>query len=548
MLRRYIAPVPLNSLAKHGTSLESTPARSLSAPLQAFLEHIARPRPTRAPDEPVIHVSSVLSGAASFYERLRYSIDYREAHLLRRHAFERILRRRLEITGAREELGKLFLVELVQAGYLKNDDVPEAIIPRVDRVLARYDAVLEDVENAPVRDKDGLKDWFLGLASAELEELLVPSPEDEAMVNLMTTVIEHDRPLAAWKLDEDLEATLIYIAAYRALFAFDPPTLHFLLLTRRLPSWGEDGAARVPLATLLKHHQAIARALQHPAGERLWRALKSRAIVFHGLSDVVKNAGDDPSALLSSPDRLRAEFEAVCKGYYQGARRRLYGSAGRAVIYVLLTKMIIAIGIEAPIERFLLGGVHEVPLMINLLFPPVLLAVVALVTRIPGETNTKQALGFLESIVWGGDRRVFPEVRRVRRSAAAATGLGAVYGFTFFLTFGLIAYGLLQIQFTFISITLFLFFLSVVSFFALRIRQPVRDLYVVRPRDNVFTLLIDFFSLPILRVGRWISTTSARFNVFLFFFDYFLEAPIKAVLLVSEDVLGFFREKRDDIV
>ena len=518
---------------------------------RTFLDRFVAPSGLGAKkEEAVIHVSNVLSGAATFYERLRYSIDYRETHLLRRHAFERILRRRLENTGLTEEMANLFVVELVQAGYLKNDAVPEAVVPVVNDIIKKYAAIIATISKSPVRDKEKLEDWFLGVASAELEQFLVPSHGDKALVELMTTVVERDQPLAPWRLAKELENTLTFIAAYRALFAFDPATLHHLLLLRRLPNWHEVKASEIfdIFPELLEHHRAISTALQHPAGERLWRILKSRAMVFHALFDITKKHGDNPNAVLSDPARLANEVEEVCRGYYRGSRRRLYSSAARATLYIFITKIVVAIGLEAPLERLLFGEIRPIPLAINLIFPPVLLIGLAVLTRFPGETNTKACLDFLSVILWGGDRRIVPEVRITRRSLAAETGLGVFYILTFFLIFGFIAYGLMRIDFTWISVALFLFFLSVVSFFAVRIRQPVRDLYVLRNRDNIFGILINFLSLPILKVGRWISMTSARFNVFLFFFDYFLEAPIKAVLLASEDVLGFFREKREDIV
>src|SRR3989344_5637496 len=48
-----------------------------------------------APGEQMIEVSSIIAKAASFYEKLRYLVDYREEHTIRRAALERILKRRV---------------------------------------------------------------------------------------------------------------------------------------------------------------------------------------------------------------------------------------------------------------------------------------------------------------------------------------------------------------------------------------------------------------------------------------------------------------------
>ncbi len=542
--------MPLSSLIRPSSpEQQSNQDRALSDPVLRFLRSVRESRTHVAKDEAVIHVSSAISGAAIFYERLRYSVDYREEHLLRRHALERILRRRFELSHTVEAVARPFLVELIHAQYLPNDTVPESAVGRVQAILDRYAAVLRAIERAPLRDKEALKDWCLGLASAELEDYLVPAPEEAALVELMTAVVDRDQPLAAWQLPPELERTLTFIAAYRALYAFDPPTLHHLLLRRNFPVWETSAAEAVPglLGSLLDQHREMNIALRHPAGEKLWRTLKSRAIVFHSLSAIVKKHPDNAADVLSDEEAMTQEVGEVCNGYYRAARRRLYGSAMRSTFYILLTKVVIALVIEAPLEQAIYHQVQSLPLMINLAFPAALMITLTAATRLPGTANTKQVVLYLKTILYGSDRRVFPELS-VARISRTMSGLSIVYVLTFVLTFGLILMGLLNIGFTIVSALLFLFFLSVVSFFALRVRQPVRDLFVVRPRDNMFTLLIDFFSLPILQVGRWISLTSSRFNVFLFLFDYFLEAPFKAFLLLTEDVLGFFREKREDIL
>ena len=148
--------------------------------------------------------------------------------------------------------------------------------------------------------------------------------------------------------------------------------------------------------------------------------------------------------------------------------------------------------------------------------------------------------------MYGGDRRVFPKVKPPASASAVSTSAFFIfYILVFTLTFGFLVWLLKTFGFTPIGTAFFLFFLCIVAFFALRIRQPVRDLFVEKHRENPFVGLIDFFSLPILSLGQVISLTSARLNVFLYLFDYFLEAPFKSFLLVFEDVLGSFREKRE---
>lgn len=502
-------------------------------------------------DVPVIRVSNAVSGAAHLYERLRYSVDYHEEHVLRRHALARILKRRFESMNGIGDSARSLLVELIHAGYLKNESVAESTAVNVQGVLDRYVALFDAIHISPCRDKNALIDWFTGVAAAELDEKLVPHPSETALIDLVIGQVQSDNPLRDWKLGpEEMRAQLL-IAAYRALYVLDLPKLHYILLRERMPDWGAlpvEGMVSI-LPTLLRHHQFIESAMQHAAGEQLFRIIKRRALVFHVLHDIV-TFNDEPNLLLADIKKLTTEIESTCQRYYKAERTRLWRSALRATFYILLTKVLVALVVEAPIEYALYGDdVSLAPLFINILFPPVLMFLLTATTRFPGGQNTSAVVKTVLSLVSGDGQRIFPQTIPVGRSSTVSTWfLSFIYLIMFAVTFGAIGMSLSRVGFSVISIGFFVFFLSVVSFFAIRIRQPVRDLFVIPRRDNIFVALIEFFSLPILKVGRWISLTSSRFNVVLYLFDYFLEAPVKSFLLVTEDVLGFFRQKREDIL
>lgn len=545
--------MPISALSKPKNlqaQTEAVSAKTLAPSVQSFLLNLQK-KGSSERDGQTIHVSSVVSGAAALYERLRYSLDYREEHLLRRHAIERIIRRQLDYQNGFKDYARPFLVELVQAQYLKNDTVPEAAIAKVQSILDKYSALLTLADEKANNEKKALKNWLLGLLSAELDDELAPAPEDQALVGLMVSHVIKDSALENWPLSSEERERQVFIACYRALYAFDPQTLHFFLLLRWMPNWrslsSAEAAALWPKVALQR--LVVEEALRHPAGAKLYRSIKSKAIVFHALKDIMIKNQSSLSALLVDEGKFYAMLEETCRHYYAGARRRLYRSAVRATIYIFLTKIILALAAEAPVEQFLYGAVATGPLFINTVFPPALMFLLTATTRFPGVVNTKQVWQIMSTLLYGGEGRIFPRVKYVAKSSALLTIIFSLfYLFTFTITFGAIIVMLQKFNFTLVSLAFFLFFLSIVSFFAIRIRQPVRDLFVMSPRENIILVLINFFSLPILRVGQVISLTSARFNVFLYLFDYLLEAPFKSFLAVFEDVLGFFREQREEIV
>src|SRR3989339_1310893 len=83
-------------------------------------------------DAPKIKVSDLVSKMAFYYEKIRNTVDYKEEHLLRKNAIERILRRQIVIEGVislkglnSREIAQELLTELIRAAYLKNNTVEE---------------------------------------------------------------------------------------------------------------------------------------------------------------------------------------------------------------------------------------------------------------------------------------------------------------------------------------------------------------------------------------------------------------------------------------
>ena len=63
----------------------------LRAVLNELKTHVAvQINPTK-PNIPTIHVDEVASAVAAFYEKIRGVVDWREEHLMRRAAIERML-------------------------------------------------------------------------------------------------------------------------------------------------------------------------------------------------------------------------------------------------------------------------------------------------------------------------------------------------------------------------------------------------------------------------------------------------------------------------
>jgi hypothetical protein len=237
---------------------------------------------------------------------------------------------------------------------------------------------------------------------------------------------------------------------------------------------------------------------------------------------------------------------------YKAFRKKLYRVVGRAVLFLFITKMLLALILELPYDVYILGGIEYLPLGINIAFHPIFLAIIGITIRIPTKRNTARVIDLVRSVVNEDETEARMEVIfRIKRPWTQGV-LGKVfttmYTFTFLLTYGLIGWFLATVlDFNALSISLFLFFFSLVTFFGIKIRQSVHELLVVQRQGGVIGTLFDFFLLPVVRVGRWISLQSPKVNVFIFFLDFIVEAPFKLAIEMVEGWVAFTREKKEEL-
>ena len=118
-------------------------------------------------DESTIGINEIVKKAGVFYEKIRYSIDYREEHTIRRSAIERILNRNL-IFNKDGKVATILLEELIRGGYVENHKIPEKKIAEVQRIIDRF-LLLEQMLVA--RGESTIKNhkWIMSLAATEIE-------------------------------------------------------------------------------------------------------------------------------------------------------------------------------------------------------------------------------------------------------------------------------------------------------------------------------------------------------------------------------------------
>lgn len=510
-------------------------------------------------DAPKIKVSELVSKIAFFYEKIRNSVDYKEDHLLRKNAIQRILKRCIVIEGTireqtAEEISKHLIIELIRAAYLPNNKILEIKIDEIAVIISKYikfkKICLRKFRNNS-KKIDKIIKWILALAASEIEEKLSSDLIVQKIVGdaykILNTNIKFPE---LYQKDKEIQ---IYIGIHQIYLKFDKDMLEFQLFKYFIANWSvakEEDVNEV-VDNLDQLHLSINKQIDHPLAKQLAKIINQYTVFYSILNDVID---DDPikvyEDLREDPIAFQRLIKKFCNRRYQLASTRLKRAAMRSIIYIFLTKMVLVVLLEVPMTKWFGEIVDYSALIINICFPPLLLFFIVLFTRVPSDKNSARIIDGIEEIVFKEKQRSEPyELREfVKCKKKINIVFGFLYFIAFFLTFGFVVYFLRKINFTFISILIFLFFVTLVSFFGVRIKKMAREMLVIEKKENIIGLIIDFFFMPVIAVGKWLNEKFAYINVFVFILDFIIEAPFKIFIEIAEDWTKYIRERKEEIM
>lgn len=492
---------------------------------------------------------------AYWYEKIRAAIDYREDHLLRRTAARRILKRIFIFEGRTKGIADMLLKELIMGGYLKKEDLDEDKLVVIDKVLEKYSyAFTLTGGNLPIADGKSAEKrrWLTTLASFEVEEILYPSLERRALVNAMYKLLAPRVVIEDQSVPEEQKNVHVYMAIYRSLAKADRAMAASELFRVYYPDWfGEPSQSRI--AEIVNDIDRIATSIyaevRSVMTNKIFHAIKKQTYYANILLEITTDNREDIRGVLGQEYILRDFVQKKAAENNDRVYKKLQKRISRGIIYIFLTKMVIALVVEVPVERLMEGKINYVALAINLFFPPIFMAFIAKSARFPDAANTEAIVEGVEGLVYDDPSK--DEIKKISVGSPLEGFSNNVLNFIYFLVFGavfgLLIYILRALHFDYISGAIFLIFMCTVSFFGALIRQSVRELSVTREKESIGSLFFDTMLLPFVRFGRWIATNFSRINFFMFILDVIIEAPFRMIIRLFEAWIVFLRKKREEI-
>lgn len=462
---------------------------------------------------------------ARVYERARNALEYRADNLVRRAAIERILKRIMLLTRDPEKVSDHLLTELRWARYITGEEMKSATKVSLQKIIQKYVSYRGIVPN----------EWVIKIASAEIEEIFNLNTDYKQFTFFAFQVMRQKIKLT----DENLDL-LIYYSVDKVYAGSDDEQVAYHILSLA----GSD-------ITKEKFEEAwnlFSLARTHKLLPKINKFIRRQMPPLVLLRDIYFYHPGTFKEILANQEKFDEMAQEVLTNQLELMGGKISTAGIRSVIYVFLTKMILAFGVEVPFEIFFFGHVNLFPLGLNLIFPPTLMWLTTTQIRLPSKKDQESLIArtwyILENFESLGD-----EEDVLKNSENGNHGIlywifTTLY-FAFFIgVFWAIYYLLGRIGYTLFSKFIFIFFLTVIAFFAYRISQ-IAKVYSWKPARSGASLM-EIISLPILAIGSRLSQGLSHLNFLAFAFDFILEAPFKIILGFVDDWVQFLSAKREE--
>lgn len=519
-------------------------------------------QPRKIPeDEPRLKVHQMVKKLGWGYEKMRALIEGGRGHQECYQAIRRILKRMLLMEKRKhEKVPQLLVEELIRGGFLENNKVPKKDLKIVWNILDKYIVLMSKVsvkisqqiinKNIPKqyakKRKREINRWIVQLAARELEKFLLPVNKEEVLVKSMYEYMAEQFDIEDETLSEQEKKVQVYIAVQRAFIKAEDGILAYYLFKLQCPNWSacDDDDLEQIAKKIFKIKEKIESQLHHSMGERLRRICNRNVVYFIVLLDMINNAGAKGFAkLLKNKSELEKKIAKAIEVSYRRLRKRVRIGLVKNTLYIFITKFIM---VEIPLSQ---GYDLSLLEFLGVLFiGPMTMIIVGLFIRVPSKKNTKKIIKVFNRMFYESKIRTTPyKVKQVATPFLANLSFALIYLLIFAGIILGIYKGLGYFGFRIITTSATLFFFSMISYFAFRLRAIMREFVVLDRKENFIGFLFDFIALPILKLGRMLARIIDKLNLSKRFMDYILETPFKAFVNFFENWTLFVKEKKDEL-
>lgn len=499
--------------------------------------------------EETVHASNVANVILFAYEQLRNASENIEDHLLLQRAILRFFKRNLSFIAHKQpnNLAHELVIELTQAEYVANDSVPLSVVKLVDAdIKLFYDVFWKVRETQPEVAATTVEQWVLEILSVKTEQQFNNPIRILSFVHFahahFAKHIEYNKLL---EVDEAINTndypTLLYIAIHKALLKSDDANIR----TGLLDLYKIKTTHTVQFVEFNKKYDTLSGL---PAAAVMTRFVSKNGAPLRIMRSTFFDKNADNLVLdIRHQSRLASAVEAEIENEYRAVRKSVNKGVVKSIIFLLITKALIGLLIEIPYDIVVTGSIIIMPLLINLLFPPLFLAVTALTFKLPGAANKKALTNYIIGMLYDepGVRR--PTLKYIESVGHAAV-FNTIYAVVFIGAFYLVANRLIALDFNLMQAVIFMVFLSTASFLGYRLTLQIKELELVNTSQGFVALIRDFLYSPFIFVGKKISYRFGQLNIIAQILDIVIDLPLKTIVRLVRQWMVFLNNKKDELL
>ncbi len=515
------------------------------SPLARYLIDSLHEKSDKAHEERRITVNPIVTKFASWYEKLRNAMEFREDEVILRATIERILKRRLLLGGTGATTAKPLVKELLWARYLADNDVGESVVKQIEEAIDLYLQLRLKVIALHKFPEAEINDWTYDLMSAEIQYILNAKKPKELMANFMFHVLKDDVAIEDEK-DETKNAQ-VFMAVRKAFARDDLAFLRYHMFSqyfgRLTPKTLEFSAQH-----FVQGYNEIKRQMNYVHRDKIYTYVKRRTAAFFIFEDILLSKKENLKTILESEEELKESVFEACETRYKGITTRVRTAIIRSFVFILITKLGFAFFVEGTYETLVYGEIHWNSIIVNTTVPPMLMVIVGLFIRAPGNENSERVFKFISQLLYENDPVLGNKmlISKAKADHGFMTAFNILWSIGFVISFGSLILILTRFGFNPVSQFIFLFFLAIVSFLAYRI-SLLANVYRVGEKQGFSTFFVDFLFMPIIRVGRKLTQSIAQINIFLMMFDFFIEAPFKYLFAFFDQWFYYLHTKSEEL-
>lgn len=498
-------------------------------------------------DAETMHVPSVANIVLQAYEQLRNASENIEDHLLLQRAILRFYRRSLPLTARDLKtagLAQELVIELTQAGYLKNNTLPLTRINEIDTMITQYISLYWKSTDARDVSNVQVEKWILELLSVRTEQTINNPIRIISFARFahayISQVIDYKKvlPRGSTVAPHDYP-TLLYIGIHKALLKSDDANTRSDLMDLA-------GISATKSKHFIEFNQQYDALSSSKEATWMMRFVSKNGASLRIIRSTFFEHTDNTSIDVTKKDRTMNIVDTQIDHVYKDVRKSVSRAVIKSVIFLLITKSLIGLLVEIPYDIIVHSSIVWLPLIINLLFPPVFLAITALTFKLPSESNKQAIVAHIEKMLYGDTSQLPP--LKYNEPTSGSSAFNVVYTFVFIAAFYLVIDRLIALDFNIVQGLIFVIFLSTASFLGYRITLQIKELELLTTNQGFIALLRDFLYAPFIFVGRKISYRFGQLNIIAQVLDVAIDLPLKTSVRLIRQWMVFLNNKKDELL